>query len=1611
MKLNKKSCKLLFPLILLIVFAPFSPVEGAMSDYCVTPPFISQNIPPNVLIVLDNSGSMCGQAYAGSYNPAQFANGQYYGYFDGSKNYRYSGTGRWEETTDAMTTGTAANPIANGSFLNWATMRRVEVAKKLLIGGKSLPQSWLGTASVRLDGETACGTSWNFQKDFDTSTGGLIYPFVGNYRFRRSGDDLNVSPLVAGTLTERRYPTGDVANGAWTPNAGTTRWSQVDEEPADDNTTYIQNTTSNTDDQAILLYSKSTFSITGTITSVSVVVRARKATSGTMRIQGVLRVKDLSGADKDSTSSYSNLSTDYDTYQFSWATNPQTLLAWDWSDLTTTAVGSLTGFGVKAYTGPSSSQYPRVTQIYLLVTVSNPTGGPYNTIIDLANVNATGIITTLSGDVRFGLAYYAGSDEGAKIDTYVNFATPVTMVNSIGGLTPSGWTPLGESLYEMTRYFRQDDPYCWPNSSGTGCTNNSPADFQTGLSYDPYWYDYASLPDRYVPCAKSFILFLTDGESTQDQNIPGTSTSSPYAACSLTNIKACSGFGIPDADGSRAGVQRFAGTTIGTTYASYGTDYMIDVAYWMRTNDMRPGACTTANTVFDQCVPGKQTISLYSVFMFGKGSTLLKDAAIYGGFNDLNGNNMPDCLTNPKECYKDTNGDGVVSTAGACSNSTSTSCTSDAGCTSPGICQFDHPITYYEGEDGYELQNSILRAISDILRRVTSGTAASVLASGEGSGANLIQATYYPKRIFGNDEVSWIGAMQNLWYFVDPYFLYSNIREEGGLTKDYILDLKADESADSKKDYILHLYFDATEQKARARRFRDLDGTGAAEIPSFQTIDFENLGNLWNAGTLLWSRDLSSSPRTIKTWLDKNSNGVVDAGEYVAFSATAFNALAAGDKTVMKTALQAADDTAASKTISYVTGYDKFCTGTATPCVADADCVSPATCSGAGYRSRTVPVDLNGDGDFADAGESPKVWKLGDIINSTPQIASWMPLNGYSTIYSDLSYKEFVSDTGSILPVGSTARYRNRGMVFVGANDGMLHAFKLGKLGLKWTSQTPTQKSTLGKYCADDPDTACVIASDCLTGLCTSDADLGKEIWAFIPKHGLPYLKYMYDPDYCHIYSVDLAPVIFDASIEGPATACAASNYWDCPKNANSWRTILIGGMRYGGACKDTTYAGAATAGVKVPVTGVGYSSYFALDITDPYDPKLLWEYASPDLGFATTGPSIVRISSRTAGGISSTADNPKTTNGRWFVVFGSGPTGGIDTSDKQFLGNSDQTLKLFILDLKTGALARPVIDTGIANAFAGSMLNSTQDVDLDYQDDVVYIPYVRKCAVGDTAAICDSAAGKWNNGGVLRLLPNEDLDGNNVSSSGGTALNPANWKYSRVIDDTGPVTSSVVRLQDNKTKKLWVYFGTGRYFFKLSTTIDDADKVRTLYGLKDPCYSNGAFLASCLAGTGISYTPSQLAAVDLTIPDGVTDDEGWKITLDDCASLAGTPVACSSAYFRTERVITNPLSLSTGVVFFTTLKPYDDICSSGGNTAIWAVKYDTGGAPGTLLQGKALIQVSTGAIEQLDLSTAFTEKSGRKTGDMQGVPPTSQGLSIMSQPSPVKRVIHRRAR
>ncbi|MCX5716930.1 MAG: hypothetical protein NTW44_01205 [Nitrospirae bacterium] len=1157
-----------------------------------------------------------------------------------------------------------------------------------------------------------------------------------------------------------------------------------------------------------------------------------------------------------------------------------------------------------------------------------------------------GVLQNIVGTkARLGLTFF-NTDEGGKVQVAVGGTSLSSVVNQVNLTRPNANTPLAETLWTVAGYFAQIDRF-QGYSSGPG-PRYSGGDYTINNNNDPYNY---SSGGRWPVCAKSFVLLITDGEPCSDGNLPSGILNYAQTAGSSFNC------GAPNATNSCPAVSPFPASTFPSCSAGHNVAGLEDVALWVHTKDLR-NYNTLGGTSNSGNISGTQNLTLYVVSAFGKGSTLLRYAAINGGFEDSNGNNLPDLQS---EWDKDGN---------------------------------NEPDNYYEASDGYEIQTAVENALSTMLKRASSGTAASVLASGEGSGANLIQAVFYPSRRFGNDVINWTGSLQNLWYYVDPFFANSNIRED-------TLQETPDRKLNLINDYIAQLYFDTTTQTTRARRYQDTDGDGDADTTK-TTVAFEDLGNIWEAGKLLWNRDVTVAATKRKIYTTINGTGFLSGN----FSKDTLNGDADNSATLLPYFdLPASGDVNTDSWIDGDLNHDGS--------------VNSADATTLIKYIHGEDIDLNADGIFEQRartvtiGGTTNVWKLGDILNSTPKIASWLPLNSYNTTYSDTTYQSFIDSSA----------YTNRGMVFAGGNDGMLHAFKLGKLELQWSGQdTALEKAKL-----TNPDPA---------------TPLGQEMWAFIPKNVLPYLRYMLDTDYCHVYSVDFTPYIFDASINidtaaaGQIAECSSStysDYWKCKKSVNSWKTILIGGMRTGGACRKTGVAcNSGTDCVNTPkldptsghtTEGLGYSSYFALDITDQNNPQLLWEFSHPELGFATTGPAVVRIKSRTAGVSASTPDTD--TNGRWFVVFGSGPTGPVSTGDMQFLGRSDQNMKLFVLDLKTGALATTnPIDTGITFAFAGSMLNATHDSDTDYQDDAVYIPYVKKCTA--TSNIC--TVNTWTNGGIGRLLTKEDLAGNDVSSTGSTALNPNNWVWSKVIDDVGPVTSAVARLEKKSAGIIWLYFGTGRYYFVQGSTVDDADNRRMLFGIKDPCFSISGFDTACTTLRTFCSTPctnsptctepSAALCGELTNVTNVANTpinpedasfKGWYINLEGSGSYTYSPDAARN--FKAERVITDPLATASGVVFFTTYKPYSDECDIGGKSFIWAVKYSTGGSAGALLKGKALMQVSTGSIEQLDLSTAFSGAGGRRTTALEGVPPTAQGLSLISTPPPVKKILHMRER
>jgi type IV pilus assembly protein PilY1 len=105
--------------------------------------------------------------------------------------------------------------------------------------------------------------------------------------------------------------------------------------------------------------------------------------------------------------------------------------------------------------------------------------------------------------------------------------------------------------------------------------------------------------------------------------------------------------------------------------------------------------------------------------------------------------------------------------------------------------------------------------------------------------------------------------------------------------------------------------------------------------------------------------------------------------------------------------------------------------------------------------------------------------------------------------------------------------------------------------------------------------------------------------------------------------------------------------------------------------------------------------------------------------------------------------------------------------------------------------------------------------------------------------------------------------------------------------------------------------------------------------------------------------------------------------------------------------VITDPAFTTSGLVFYTTYKPYSEECFIGGKGFLWAVNAETGGAGTTdQLQGKVLVQLSTGSIEQINLKDAMKEMQDRRSGALEGEPPRGQGIAVVSSPPPTKRVL-----
>ena len=217
---------------------------------------------------------------------------------------------------------------------------------------------------------------------------------------------------------------------------------------------------------------------------------------------------------------------------------------------------------------------------------------------------------------------------------------------------------------------------------------------------------------------------------------------------------------------------------------------------------------------------------------------------------------------------------------------------------------------------------------------------------------------------------------------------------------------------------------------------------------------------------------------------------------------------------------------------------------------------------------KTQEAAPNGTGVYRD-----RAYRLGDIVNAKP-VAVEAPSGAFFDT-TNPGYSTFKTTYAS-----------RKTVVYVGANDGMLHAFD-GSVGASASGQeifAYVPSFVYGNGTSTTSGTTSTATTTATTGL----AMLG-------------------DPTFTHYYYVDSTPAQFDADLNNTSGATSTTP---------NWRTLLIGGL------------------------GKGGNGYYALDVTvaDTYNSTttpvteasiasqaVLWEFTDTHMGYTYGTPTVVK--------------------------------------------------------------------------------------------------------------------------------------------------------------------------------------------------------------------------------------------------------------------------------------------------------------------------------------------------------------------------------------------------
>lgn len=418
----------------------------------------------------------------------------------------------------------------------------------------------------------------------------------------------------------------------------------------------------------------------------------------------------------------------------------------------------------------------------------------------------------------------------------------------------------------------------------------------------------------------------------------------------------------------------------------------------------------------------------------------------------------------------------------------------------------------------------------------------------------------------------------------------------------------------------------------------------------------------------------------------------------------------------------------------------------------------------------------------------------------------------------------------------------------------------------------------------------------------TGTIEGGKEAWAYVPSIVMPKLYKLADKNYAnlHEYFVDGTPVVSDICV---------SNCSIADTDPAVWKTILVGGLNAGGR------------------------GYYALDVTDPLNPKALWEFTNTNMGYTFGNPKITKLK-----------------NGTWVVLLTSGYNNVAPGDGKGYL---------YVLNAATGALVTSVNSTGIITTGVGSGSGTTTPI--------------TTTVAGNTVTLCNASSGTPSAcpSGLAQIavkVVNTSSDNTAIAVYGGDLYGNL-WRFD-VNDDIGasgydaqllatlrntsgiqPITTKPELGTVNGSQI--VYVGTGRY---MGTSDLGDTTTQSIYGIKDPLAANTTpgtaiydnprtltefvqqtiTVTTCPAGS-----PSTICTTGQTVRTSSNNtvnfaaDNGWFFDLPDSG----------------ERANTNP-TLGLGTLGFTTNVPNSSACTVGGYAYRYFLDYRTGAAVSTSSTG-----------------------------------------------------------